>query len=244
MRALRATSVCPPCCCCYCCCAQATTAELERLKESSDAATERAQALEAAKARLEKDVHTLQQNNTKLVLTNLMLFNQNKHLEDNSRQLVAKNEDLQHQVGRRTITDCAAACGAARVHEHARSTRLAFSGAASRLCGMLHGFLPLCGACLQNEQLQRDTQTELAALKEQVSGVLNRYLSKDMDLQQALEEMQRMGIELVPAASTDGRCAARVPRPQLPRMACALQCCCASLACRPVSCGQAVLRCT
>jgi hypothetical protein len=43
-------------------------------------------------------VQTLQQNNTKLVLTNVMLLNSSKQLEENARDLVAKNEHLQHQV--------------------------------------------------------------------------------------------------------------------------------------------------
>lgn len=58
---------------------------------------------------------------------------------------------------------------------------------------------------LQLEQLQRERQAELeaseatlAALKDQVTAVLNRYLSKDTDLQTALQEMQALGIELVP----------------------------------------------
>lgn len=63
------------------------------------------------------------------------------------------------------------------------------------------------------EQLQRERQAELAAseatlamLKDQVTGVLNRYLSKDIELQVALQEMQALGIELVPLGAQDGRC--------------------------------------
>jgi radical SAM superfamily enzyme len=57
---------------------------------------------------------------------------------------------------------------------------------------------------LQLEQLQRDQQAaevnfelSLSALKEQVTGVLNRYFSKELDLQEAMREMQAMGIEVV-----------------------------------------------
>lgn len=63
------------------------------------------------------------------------------------------------------------------------------------------------------EQLQRERQAELAAseatlamLKDQVTAVLNRYLSKDIELQVALQEMQALGIELVPLGAQDGRC--------------------------------------
>lgn len=59
-------------------------------------------------------------------------------------------------------------------------------------------------AVLQLEQLQRDQQAaevsfelSFAALKEQVTGVLNRYFSKDIDLQQAMGEMQALGIDVV-----------------------------------------------
>lgn len=77
---------------------QATNRELERLKESSEAAHEREQQLQADKVRLEDSVQTLQQNNTKLVLTNVLLLNKTKHLEESTRELVARTEDLQHQV--------------------------------------------------------------------------------------------------------------------------------------------------
>lgn len=70
--------------------------------------------------------------------------------------------------------------------------------------------------CVQLEQLQRERQAEieaseatLAALKDQVTGVLNRYLSKDIDLQVALQEMQALGIELVPLDTQDSRCVTR-----------------------------------
>ncbi|WIA18002.1 hypothetical protein OEZ85_009489 [Tetradesmus obliquus] len=56
----------------------------------------------------------------------------------------------------------------------------------------------------QLEQLQRDQQAatasfelSLSALKEQVTGVLNRYFSKELDLQAAMHEMQALGIEVV-----------------------------------------------
>lgn len=42
------------------------------------------------------------------------------------------------------------------------------------------------------------SEATLAGLKEQVTSVLNRYLSKDIELQAALQEMQALGIELVP----------------------------------------------
>lgn len=131
---------------------EATTKELDKLKDSSEAAEARAAQLEQTRAKLEADVQTLQQNNTKLVLTNVMLLNSSKQLEENARDLVAKNEHLQHQ----------------------------------------------------NEALQRDRAAELADLKDQVSCVLNRYLSKDLDLQAALEEMAAMGIELVPIDTATG----------------------------------------
>ena len=59
---------------------------------------------------------------------------------------------------------------------------------------------------VQLEQLQREHvaaeanfEASLAALKEQGTGVLKRYFSKDIDLQHAIGEMQQMGIEVVPA---------------------------------------------
>lgn len=62
------------------------------------------------------------------------------------------------------------------------------------------------GFLAQLEQLQREQlaaeasfESSLAAVKEQVTAVLNRYFSKDIDLQQAIGEMQQMGIEVVPA---------------------------------------------
>lgn len=55
--------------------------------------------LEQRTAELDQQKDQLQQNNSKLLLTNLMLLNKTKHLEDHSRALVAKQEDLQHQVG-------------------------------------------------------------------------------------------------------------------------------------------------
>lgn len=71
------------------------------------------------------------------------------------------------------------------------------------------------------EQLQRERQAELeaseatlAALKDQVTGVLNRYLSKDIELQTALQEMQALGIELVPLDPQGGRCASILHKQQ------------------------------
>jgi hypothetical protein len=67
---------------------------------------------------------------------------------------------------------------------------------------------------LQLEQLQREKQaaestfeTSFAALKDQVTAVLNRYFSKDIDLQQAVAEMQGLGIEVVPVNDTDSKAA-------------------------------------
>lgn len=85
---------------------QATNAELAKAQRQTEEQERKAQQLEDAKARVEQEAAELckqkvqlQQNNTKLVLTNIMLLNKAKHLEDSSRALVAKQEDLQHQVG-------------------------------------------------------------------------------------------------------------------------------------------------
>jgi hypothetical protein len=66
---------------------------------------------------------------------------------------------------------------------------------------------------LQLQQLERERQAEreaseaiLAGLKDQVTAVLNRYLSKDLELDKALQEMQALGIELVPLDPQDSRC--------------------------------------
>jgi hypothetical protein len=91
------------------------------------------------------------------------------------------------------------------------------------MCQTLCLRLRLPGHCLrtcllpqQLEQLQRERQAELeaseatlAALKDQVTGVLNRYLSKDIELQTALQEMQALGIELVPLDPQGGRCVSK-----------------------------------
>lgn len=92
---------------------QATHLELEKVKEQSEVKVHQLEAqletqtgslkrdladLEQKAAHLGQQKVQLQQNNTKLVLTNLMLMNKAKQLEDNSRALVAKQEDLQHQV--------------------------------------------------------------------------------------------------------------------------------------------------
>jgi hypothetical protein len=94
-------------------CLQATHLELEKVKEQSEVKVHQLEAqletqtgslkreladLEQKTADLGQEKVQLQQNNTKLVLTNLMLMNKAKQLEDNSRSLVAKQEDLQHQV--------------------------------------------------------------------------------------------------------------------------------------------------
>lgn len=85
---------------------QATNAELAKAQRQTEEQERKAQQLEGEKARVEQEAAELckqkvqlQQNNTKLVLTNIMLLNKAKHLEDSSRALVAKQEDLQHQVG-------------------------------------------------------------------------------------------------------------------------------------------------
>lgn len=84
---------------------QATNQELAKAQKQTEAQERKAQQLEEEKARIEQEAaelskqkETLQQNNSKLVLTNIMLLNKAKHLEDSSRALVAKQEDLQHQV--------------------------------------------------------------------------------------------------------------------------------------------------
>lgn len=95
---------------------QATNAELEQVKQQGSIADERAQefetqvrtleqTLEHAKAAAETRIaeisqqkEHLQQNNSKLVLSNLMLMNKAKVLEDHSRALVERQEDLKHQV--------------------------------------------------------------------------------------------------------------------------------------------------
>lgn len=72
-----------------------------------------------------------------------------------------------------------------------------------RLLACLHNWPS--PAAPQAEQTQRERMAELAQLKERVSTVLNAYLSKDMELQTALQEMQAMGIELVPVSQgSDG----------------------------------------
>lgn len=84
---------------------QATNQELAKAQQQNESAEAKAQQLEQEKlaveqqaAELSKQKVQLQQNNSKLVLTNIMLLNKAKHLEDNSRALVAKQEDLQLQV--------------------------------------------------------------------------------------------------------------------------------------------------
>eukprot|EP00775_Hariotina_reticulata_P004129 gene4129-4376_t len=159
---------------------EATNAELEQVKQHGSIADERAQefetkvrsleqTLEHAKAaadtriaEISQQKEHLQQNNSKLVLSNLMLMNKAKVLEEHSRTLVERQEDLKHQL----------------------------------------------------EQLQREKQaaetsfeTSFAALKDQVTAVLNRYFSKDIDLQQAVTEMQGLGIEVVPVNDTDSKAA-------------------------------------
>lgn len=85
---------------------QATNAELAKAQRQTEQQERKAQQLEEEKARVEQEAAELckqkvqlQHNNTKLVLTNIMLLNKAKHIEDSSRALVAKQEDLQHQVG-------------------------------------------------------------------------------------------------------------------------------------------------
>ncbi|KAF6262997.1 hypothetical protein COO60DRAFT_531113 [Scenedesmus sp. NREL 46B-D3] len=146
---------------------EAAQFELEQFKEQSDVKVHQLEAqLETQTGSFQRELADweqkaadlgqqkvqLQQNNAKLVLTNLMLMNKAKQLEDNSRTLVAKQDDLQHQL----------------------------------------------------EQLQRDQQAaevnfelSLSALKEQVTGVLNRYFSKNLDFQEAIRDMQALGIEVV-----------------------------------------------
>jgi hypothetical protein len=77
----------------------------------------------------------------------------------------------------------------------------------------LHGAPTL--VLMQLQQLERERQAEreaseavLAGLKDQVTAVLNRYLSKDLELDKALQEMQALGIELVPLDPQDSRCEA------------------------------------
>jgi hypothetical protein len=57
---------------------------------------------------------------------------------------------------------------------------------------------------VQLEQLRRDQadaaegfQSSLSALKDQVTAVLKRYFSRDIDLAGAVAEMQAMGIDVV-----------------------------------------------
>ncbi|KAF8062020.1 DJ1B [Scenedesmus sp. PABB004] len=145
---------------------EATNDELERVKLHSEAADAKAAELEARTAALAGEKAALEartselgaqkealaQNNSKLVITNLMLMHRAKATEEHSRALIAKQEDLQHQL----------------------------------------------------EQLQRDAaaaeagfESSLAALKDQVTGVLGRYFSRDIDLAAALAEMAGLGIEVV-----------------------------------------------
>lgn len=138
---------------------EATEEELQRAKTHSAAAEDKAsqlqakaESLEQAAAELGQQKEQLQQNNSKLVITNLLLLNKTKSLEEHTRALVAKHEDLQHQL-----------------------------------------------AQLQRDQAAAEAslQSSLAALKEQVTAVLNRYFSRDISLQQALAEMGGMGIDVV-----------------------------------------------
>lgn len=74
---------------------------------------------------------------------------------------------------------------------------------------------------MQLEQLQRERiaaeasfEDSLQALKEQVTQVLNKYFMKDIDLQQAVGEMQEMGIEVVPVEDMSRyRCQENSPMP-------------------------------
>lgn len=84
---------------------QATNQELARAQKQNELAENKAQQLQEEKQQVERQAaelgqqkQQLQQNNTKLVLTNIMLANKAKHLEDSSRALVEKQETLQHQV--------------------------------------------------------------------------------------------------------------------------------------------------
>ncbi len=54
--------------------------------------------VEATNEALTAQKQALALNNSRLVITNLMLLNKAKTLEEHSRALVAKQEDLQHQV--------------------------------------------------------------------------------------------------------------------------------------------------
>jgi hypothetical protein len=205
---------------------QATNQELAKAQRQTEAQEMRAQQLEEEKVRVEqqaadlsKQKEQLQLNNTKLVLTNVMLLNKAKHLEDSSRALVAKQEDLQHQVGTRAhsaaLTSVSNAIAALMISS--------FKYGALGMCQILCLCLRMLCRCLrtfllpqQLEQLQRERQAELeaseatlAALKDQVTGVLNRYLSKDIELQTALQEMQALGIELVPLDAQGGRCGSK-----------------------------------
>jgi chromosome segregation ATPase len=120
---------------------QATHLELEKVKDHSDVKVHQLEAqletqtgslkrelaeLEQKAADLGQQKVQLQQNNTKLVLTNLMLMNKAKQLEDNSRALVAKQEDLQHQVSNIHV-----AAGAAPA---VRSRWLSWSHTPTALC--------------------------------------------------------------------------------------------------------------
>ena len=100
-------------------CWQATNTELAKAQKQNELAESRAQqlqeqqlAVEQQAAELGKQKEQLQQNNSKLVLTNIMLLNKAKHLEDSSRALVAKQEDLQHQVGFTCLAVCCPLCAA------------------------------------------------------------------------------------------------------------------------------------
>lgn len=96
---------------------QATNQELEKAQRQNETAQRKAEQLEQEKASLEQQAaelagqkEALRQNNSKLVLTNILLLNKAKHLEDSSRALVAKQEDLQHQVRDVSSTGWLCAC--------------------------------------------------------------------------------------------------------------------------------------
>lgn len=77
---------------------EAVEVKATQMEAKAETLEQQKEQLEQRTAELGQQREHLQQNNSKLLLTNLMLLNKAKHLEDHSRELVAKQEDLQHQV--------------------------------------------------------------------------------------------------------------------------------------------------
>lgn len=160
-----------------------------RAQERSEELEAKAQSLEQQAAELSQQREALQQTNCKLVLSNLLLLNKTKQLEEHSRALVAKQEDLQHQVRMRM-------CLHARVLAHA-SRCLPYRSQApptrsDPCCTQLEA------VTRERLEAEQGVARGLAALRADVTAVLNKYFARNIDLQTALAEMQGMGIDVLP----------------------------------------------